>query len=920
MIETTLQSVFYSRILPNSAAGVISVLVILAFRQFTKHWSKGYVRMLWILLTMQLLAPPLFHSSWYTVRDFGVKISGIRTDQQETANGHTDELLEADNQTAAYNSLDQSTKEQAVGRISQPDGKDSKGGDRYSQTADAQRNESVPTETGQRPSGYLRSESGWWFNTVFGRLFDARGMEFLSHASIWAARLWIAGVFAWAAYYFYLYLQLKKSLRSAFCVYGQGYWVSEAASVPFVMPGIPPKIYLPAGMDQMQQDDILAHERQHIRNLDPLLKCAALLTAIIYWFHPLVWIAVSLFGKDMEMYCDECVLRGKSLAQRKAYSRTLLEFASKTSGFTLTMNFAKSNVERRIHHILNVKKPHRAVCLLLTAFVGMSGFSFLSAKNVEGKAGAVTSQEKNDGAKQSDGTNTRQPAYRQDARKFAKRIVRLVKSGDKKAFAKMVAFPILVYLDGEETNIVDAESFISYYGQIADKKWKSAVLGADIDGLSSNYMGYNIGDGAAWFSTQIGREGYWIYAINNPGEDRFAGDLQDTQKAWEKLALSQGMPKEEARRWYIRFAKDGLCENGLNFRFTGCAYGDFDGNGANDVFVISSLSPHEKYPESATETMDINGYINGEWIYTRGFQAVSQNGFQQFDVKAGKRPGISCTIQFAADTGKLEEDQYLLEIGTKGWVVSGTCLTEAEKVVHMLAQIPKEKYQSAISYDERRYMEEKEWGKNRVVLLQSIPEADIRMYGYDGEEYGTRGIIVDYKGTYSFFDMLWDSYHFAPQMYQGDYDEDSMQEFAVIYPYGYGTGISWEGLLVFDVQPDNTLLCSEMIMDHRYLESQLEPFIKYDKKNGKIKIIKDGKTKKVIDLTDSPDYQENKENLVIAYTNLIQFKVEGNRIKMLTDVMGSLYGTTLYLEGVENMTTAFDVIYSSDGFQFDLAD
>lgn len=109
-------------------------------------------------------------------------------------------------------------------------------------------------------------------------------------------------------------------------------------------------------------------------------------------------------------------------------------------------------------------------------------------------------------------------------------------------------------------------------------------------------------------------------------------------------------------------------------------------------------------------------------------------------------------------------------------------------------------------------------------------------------------------------------------------------------------------------------------MDHWYLKSQLEPFIKYDKKNGKIKIVKDGKTKKVIDLTHSPDYQENKERLVITYTNTIQFEVEGSRIKMLSEVTGSPYGTMLYLEGVENTTTAFDVIYSPDEFRFDLAD
>lgn len=58
------------------------------------------------------------------------------------------------------------------------------------------------------------------------------------------------------------------------------------------------------------------------------------------------------------------------------------------------------------------------------------------------------------------------------------------------------------------------------------------------------------------------------------------------------------------------------------------------------------------------------------------------------------------------------------------------------------------------------------------------------------------------------------------------------------------------------------------------------------------------------------------KQLVIFYTTMIQFEVEGNQIRMLTEVQGSPYGTMLYPEGVENTTTAFDVLYSSDGFRF----
>ena len=72
MFDTALQSIFYSRILPNSFAGTVFILMIVVFRYVTKQWSKGYVRALWILLLAGMLAPPLLHGSFYTIRNIGM--------------------------------------------------------------------------------------------------------------------------------------------------------------------------------------------------------------------------------------------------------------------------------------------------------------------------------------------------------------------------------------------------------------------------------------------------------------------------------------------------------------------------------------------------------------------------------------------------------------------------------------------------------------------------------------------------------------------------------------------------------------------------------------------------------------------------------------------------------------------------------
>ncbi len=187
-----------------------------------------------------------------------------------------------------------------------------------------------------------------------------------------------------------------------------GYWALIQTNVPFVMPGLLPRIYLPADMDDEKWEKILAHERQHIKNFAPVIKSISAAAAALYWFHPLVWLAVSLMGEDLEMYCDECVLRGKGIEECRDYSAALLEYTAQTSELTFTMRFGESNTGNRIRHILHMKKPHLAVCLVLVLFIGVSGMMFLTSRQSENqqeieKQAGVENQLKLDGGIQNAG-------------------------------------------------------------------------------------------------------------------------------------------------------------------------------------------------------------------------------------------------------------------------------------------------------------------------------------------------------------------------------------------------------------------------------------------------------------------------------------------------------------------------------------
>lgn len=923
MSWNTFESIFYDRILPNSAAGAVFILLILAFRLLTRRWSKGYVRILWILLLVCLLAPPLFRGSFYTVRNLGM-------DRQAAAADTADSRM--DIQTAG-----DLQKESLLVNHSPEQNKKSS----------VQSGQEGKAESG---SSNVRSDTQWSRTSV------------LDAIKIWSVKIWAMGACLLALIYLYQYVRLRKKMSDAVYVYSQeyqstgrivpkkisgaalasvhGYWISGQTDVPFVMPGLKPRIYLPQGIGDIQMADILAHERQHIKNLDPLVKCLASAALAVYWFHPLVWLAVSLMGKDMEMYCDECVLRGKGIEERKAYSGTLLEYAAQSSGLTFTMHFGESNTGNRIRHILRVKKPCMIVSVLLAVFIGISGVLFLTSGDVEAEkqtaqAGTSVKETGNTGAADtSDINNTndnQDPAghedFREDPYKFAQEIIRLVEEEKKDELARLISFPIRVDVDGDETYVQNKMEFVEIYDQIANEQWKSGVLHADVSQMISNYMGYGMGSGKIWFAEVIGQEGYWIYAINNAQEPHNydqSADAEDyeqsIQNGWQELAAEHGMTAQEAKKWYRRFRQDDLEIGKNNMRVTGCAYEDFDGNGEKDLFLVASIMPNEIYPESVQFTMYVYGYMNGGLSYQSGSSEFSKDGFLQCEAEPVSENGIGCRIRYTVDTDRLEEQPHLLDFDTQGNFIRKQLPGESEKYIRMLKKIPYEEYDHALDFETllKQIMNSEDGNRpnDQMVSVYENKAEDLHLYSYFRKKDGARGAVIRYKGTYSYFDMdILGEYGYAkPFVYFTDIDKDSEAELVCTYSNGHGTGMLIGGLTVFDLQQDHTVSGYELKEEDQL--QQVGSFIHFDRTQGKVQIRKDGKTKKEIDLTASPEYEENKDTVEINYSNWYGFEMEDGRIKLKVEILGVI-GFLWYMDGVENTLTEFDVLFKDGKFYID---
>ena len=147
-------------------------------------------------------------------------------------------------------------------------------------------------------------------------------------------------------------------------------YISDAISTPFVFGIVRPKIYLPKGLTEQQQNYVITHEKVHIRRGDHIIKLFAFVITCTHWFNPLVWLSFFLLEKDMEMSCDEKVLQILGHEHKKDYSYCILSLASdKRFVPKAYLSFGDSDTKKRIKNVLNYKKP--AVIASVMTIIGI---------------------------------------------------------------------------------------------------------------------------------------------------------------------------------------------------------------------------------------------------------------------------------------------------------------------------------------------------------------------------------------------------------------------------------------------------------------------------------------------------------------------------------------------------------------------
>ncbi|MDO9536485.1 MAG: M56 family metallopeptidase [Bacillota bacterium] len=190
-----------------------------------------------------------------------------------------------------------------------------------------------------------------------------------------AAAVWLLGIALLLCYSAVSYFRLKNRLSTA-TLLKEKIFETDRIQIPFVLGFVKPGIYIPTGLAQKELDYILEHEQIHIKRRDYLIKPVAFLALILHWFNPLIWVGYFLVVKDMEMSCDESVMKQSDRDIKKSYSNSLLTLSVKQSGLLSPLAFGERDVKSRIKNVLNYKKPAFwvsvvAVALVVTAALGL---------------------------------------------------------------------------------------------------------------------------------------------------------------------------------------------------------------------------------------------------------------------------------------------------------------------------------------------------------------------------------------------------------------------------------------------------------------------------------------------------------------------------------------------------------------------
>lgn len=325
----------------------IAVILILALRQGMKKLPKIYSYLLWILIFGRLLCPVALESR-----------IGFMPSAEESARW-MGQVLTDGYEEVLFRETERGTQAGSPRRIGMAGSKmvmDS--GSEQELAGEAFRADSADLADQKREGEASDNKEGtaWTLAVIL---------------------VWAAGVLGVLGYNAVALVRVRRKLRGA-CPLKDVYqiknvYICRNIRIPFTMGMFHPRIYLPENMEGAELEYVLCHEGVHVRRKDYLVKNLAFLLTALNWFNPFVWTAFHFLESDMEMSCDEKVVKLMGADIKRQYSQSLLNFAVERGRIAVTpLTFGENNVKNRIKNVLSYKNTRKwslvlgiAVCFVI---------------------------------------------------------------------------------------------------------------------------------------------------------------------------------------------------------------------------------------------------------------------------------------------------------------------------------------------------------------------------------------------------------------------------------------------------------------------------------------------------------------------------------------------------------------------------
>ena len=172
-----------------------------------------------------------------------------------------------------------------------------------------------------------------------------------------ASCVWVLGIAVMLIYTLVSYIKLRRK-TSASIEIDKGVYICDGIDTPFILGLFRPRIILPSAMNEENFEYVIAHEKAHLRRLDHIWKPLGFGLLAVYWFNPVMWAAYILFCRDIELACDERVIKDMNAEDKAAYSSALLSCSIPRKAISACpLAFGEVGVKQRIKSVLNYKKP-----------------------------------------------------------------------------------------------------------------------------------------------------------------------------------------------------------------------------------------------------------------------------------------------------------------------------------------------------------------------------------------------------------------------------------------------------------------------------------------------------------------------------------------------------------------------------------